>query len=167
MLSWWAALLVVPIVGGLVWLHLLGPDPWTKTIEYGVVISAVVVVLYTLLFQLQATRVAASARFIERWSDSNFAEMRKDLSQVIRGRTPADSVDRAKIIAILDFFEDLATAVLYRQAAEEQLNQDFHFGPGTVTVYTRAAPNTTSFRAEPCTSPPAAGPKARPSAHRR
>ena len=45
--------------------------------------------------------------------------------------------------------------------------QDFHFGPGTVTVYTRAAPNTTSFRAEPCTSPPAAGPKARPSAHRR
>ena len=31
------------------------------------------------------------------------------------------------------------------------LNQDFHFGPGTVKVYTRAAPNTTSFRAEPCT----------------
>ena len=30
-------------------------------------------------------------------------------------------------------------------------NQDFHFGPGTVKVYTRAAPNTTSFRAEPCT----------------
>ena len=49
---------------------------------------------------------------------------------------------------------------------EQVLNQDFHFGPGTVTVYTRAAPNTTSFRAEPCTSPPAAGPKARPSAHR-
>ena len=30
-------------------------------------------------------------------------------------------------------------------------NQDFHFGPGTVKVYPRAAPNTTSFRAEPCT----------------
>ena len=30
-------------------------------------------------------------------------------------------------------------------------SQDFHFGPGTVTVYPRAAPNTTSFRAEPCT----------------
>ena len=28
------------------------------------------------------------------------------------------------------------------------LNQDFHFDPGTATVYTRAAPNTTSFRAE-------------------
>ena len=35
--------------------------------------------------------------------------------------------------------------------AELRLNQDFHFGPGTVKVYTRAAPNTTSFRAEPCT----------------
>ena len=37
---------------------------------------------------------------------------------------------------------------------ELQMNtciQDFHFGPGTVKVYTRAAPNTTSFRAEPCT----------------
>ena len=31
------------------------------------------------------------------------------------------------------------------------LSQDFHFGPGTVKAYTRAAPNTTSFRAEPCT----------------
>ena len=31
------------------------------------------------------------------------------------------------------------------------LSQDFHLGPGTVKVYPRAAPNTTSFRAEPCT----------------
>ena len=46
-------------------------------------------------------------------------------------------------------------------------NQDFHFGPGTVAVYTRAAPKTTSFRAEPCTSPPPVGARARPSAHRR
>ncbi len=34
-------------------------------------------------------------------------------------------------------------------------------------LYTRAAPNTTSFRAEPCTSPPPVGARARPSAHRR
>ncbi len=47
------------------------------------------------------------------------------------------------------------------------LDQDFHFGPGTVTGYTPAAPNTTSFRAEPCTSPPPVGARARPSAHRR
>ncbi len=33
------------------------------------------------------------------------------------------------------------------------LNQDFHFGPGTATVYTRSVPNSTSFHAEPCTSP--------------
>ena len=47
------------------------------------------------------------------------------------------------------------------------IDQDFHFGPGTVTGYTPAAPNTTSFRAEPCTSPPPVGARARPSAHRR
>ena len=49
----------------------------------------------------------------------------------------------------------------------DKLSQDFHFGPGTVAVYTRAAPKTTSFRAEPCTSPPPVGARARPSAHRR
>ena len=32
--------------------------------------------------------------------------------------------------------------------------QGFHFGPGTVTVYTLASPNSTCFRAELCTSPP-------------
>ena len=47
------------------------------------------------------------------------------------------------------------------------LDQDFHFDPGTATVYTHAARIPPSFRAEPCTSAPAAGPKARPSAHRR
>ena len=46
-------------------------------------------------------------------------------------------------------------------------NQDFHFVPNTATVYPRAAPNTTSFHAEPCTSPPPVGARARPSAHRR
>jgi len=49
----------------------------------------------------------------------------------------------------------------------QSYNQDFHFGPGTATVYTRAVPNTTSFRAEPRTSPPPVGSRARPSAHRR
>ena len=48
-----------------------------------------------------------------------------------------------------------------------QLYQDFRFGPGTAIVYIRAAPNTTSFRAEPCTSPPPVGARARPSVHRR
>ena len=42
-------------------------------------------------------------------------------------------------------------------------NQDFHFGPGAVTVCTRAATKSSRFRAEPRTSPPPAGPKARPS----
>ena len=60
---------------------------------------------------------------------------------------------------------DEATA--YKAFRADVLSQDFHFGPGTVAVYTRAAPKTTSFRAEPCTSPPPVGARARPSAHRR
>ena len=60
------------------------------------------------------------------------------------------------------------------QLAEELFNRkkrprdlNFRFGPGTAIVYIRAAPNTTSFRAEPCTSPPPVGARARPSVHRR
>ena len=34
---------------------------------------------------------------------------------------------------------------VFRGGSSEGLNQDFHFGPGTATVYTRAAPNTTFF----------------------
>ena len=48
-----------------------------------------------------------------------------------------------------------------------EFNQDFRFGPGTATVYIGAGPNATSFRAEPCTSAPPVGARARPSAHRR
>ena len=62
---------------------------------------------------------------------------------------------------------DLYLWLVYRTFALRAPNQDFHFGPGTVTGYTPAAPNTTSFRAEPCTSPPPVGARARPSAHRR
>ena len=42
-------------------------------------------------------------------------------------------------------------ATTHRVYLNEVDTPTFHFGPGTVTVYTRAAPNTTSFRAEPCT----------------
>ena len=66
----------------------------------------------------------------------------------------------------LDGFQTLLTTRNHSILADEP-NQDFHFGPGTVTGYTPAAPNTTSFRAEPCTSPPPVGARARPSAHRR
>ena len=63
--------------------------------------------------------------------------------------------------------EAAGEAAARRVSTRCRLNQDFHFGPGTVTGYTPAAPNTTSFRAEPCTSPPPVGARARPSAHRR
>ena len=82
------------------------------------------------------------------------------------GGTGADA-----LVVLMDNYARQVGWTLIRSVSTAGLiggvNQDFHFGPGTVTVYTRAAPNTTSFRAEPCTSPPAAGPKARPSAHRR
>ncbi len=68
---------------------------------------------------------------------------------------------------IKDTYARASRATNKRALNDPYVNQDFHFGPGTVAVYTRAAPKTTSFRAEPCTSPPPVGARARPSAHRR
>ena len=47
----------------------------------------------------------------------------------------------------------MPTRVASPPCCPNPLSQDFHFGPGTATVYTRSAPNSTSFHAEPCTSP--------------
>ena len=59
----------------------------------------------------------------------------------------ADTVKGAPIQKV----ELLAGGKVVAETTRFSPSQDFHFGPGTVKVYTRAAPNTTSFRAEPCT----------------
>ncbi len=63
-------------------------------------------------------------------------------------RTSCDKGEEAA--ATIQALRELITQTL---ATHDGLNQDFHFGPGTATVYTRSAPNSTSFHAEPCTSP--------------
>ncbi len=53
----------------------------------------------------------------------------------------------------LRVLEGITARISILALARPQYTQDFHFGPGTATVYTRSAPNSTSFHAEPCTSP--------------
>ena len=72
--------------------------------------------------------------------------------------------DEANDLALLKLAKKVSAAASFRLGTGPRpgdsvtvvgfpLNQDFHFGPGTATVYTRSAPNSTSFHAEPCTSP--------------
>ena len=54
------------------------------------------------------------------------------------GRAPLSKRQRQAV----SFFTDVVRGLPDEQVTA--LIQDFHFGPGTATVYTRAAPNTTS-----------------------
>ena len=73
-------------------------------------------------------------------------------SDEARGSTVNDALGLGKTVGEGPEGKPLMISVYYPREFTA-VNQDFHFGPGTATVYTRSAPNSTSFHAEPCTSP--------------
>ena len=88
--------------------------------------------------------------------------LRSELAALIEELGVSDRVNllgakhQQEVITLLDHSHiSIAPSVTAKNGDQDapvnSLNQDFHFGPGTVKAYTRAAPNTTSFRAEPCT----------------
>ena len=113
-----------------------------------------------------------SLGLVRRWYDWDFAGAEKSYRRAVE-LNPDDPIPRVYLGELLGGTGRSAEGVAELRTAVQLdplspfVNQDFHFGPGTVTGYTPAAPNTTFFRAEPCTSPPPVGARARPSAHRR
>ena len=78
MLSWWAALALVPLVMGLIYLHhvQMTTESWAKTVEYSVSVIGALAVLYALLFTVQHRRNVAASRFLERWNTPDFTKVR-------------------------------------------------------------------------------------------
>lgn len=79
--------------------------------------------IYALFMNAQSARNAAGRRFIERWMDPNFANFRKALTELLEKEKP-DDIDRQTLIAILNFWEEVAIAVLSHEA-NERLVTDF------------------------------------------
>lgn len=79
--------------------------------------------IYALFMNAQSARSAAGRRFIERWTDPNFASLRTAVSGLLEKGKP-DDMDRQTLIAILNFWEEIAIAV-FSHEADERLLKDF------------------------------------------
>jgi len=82
--------------------------------------------IYALFLNVQAARNAAARRFIERWTDPTFAAHRKAISDMVEKGDLGPSPDRQALLAILNFWEEIAVAVLWHEA-DEDLLQDFFY----------------------------------------
>ncbi len=103
-----------------------------QVIEFGSIVLGGIVGIYGLLLNVQSARNASARKFIERWTDPQFGPYRKVLSQMVHGKDPTlHSLDRQAIVAILNFWEELAIAVL-RGEADESILRDFFYTPALV-----------------------------------
>ena len=99
---------------------------------------------------------------LERLAEIDAPRVRREVREAVAALVAEEDAGLER-----DVGERLIEEVLNEVFGLGPLDQDFRFGPGTATVYIGAGPNATSFRAEPCTSAPPVGARARPSAHRR
>jgi hypothetical protein len=119
-------LLVVAAVLAVVLYWKAGPSE-REVIEFGSAVLGGIVAIYGLLLNVQSARNAAARRFLERWTDPQFDEYRKELWKMLHTTDKTlESMDRRKVVTILDFWEELAIAVL-RQEADEPILKDFFY----------------------------------------
>ncbi len=105
---------------GLICLHARFKD-FRETIVYGSSLFGGGAAVYALLLNVQARRAGAANRFIERYNEPSFENLRKALAEHIRGK----DVDEHSRRSLLNFFEELALAVNNREADEQLLRGFF------------------------------------------
>jgi hypothetical protein len=81
--------------------------------------------IYALLLSVQTRRSAAASRFVERYNDPGFAELRKVLSREVYPG-PEHAPDPQGISALLNFFEEMSLAVNSKEA-DEKIARGFFF----------------------------------------
>ena len=136
MLSWWAALVLVPLVVGLIYLHhvQMTTKSWDKTIEYSVSVIGAVAILYALLFTVQHRRDVAASQFLARWNTPDFTKMRvagKIDWEAKKGNDPDLIIDLATDTwgrSICAFFEEVSIAI-HSGVATESILKKFFKGP--------------------------------------
>jgi len=124
--------LSVPLVifFGLAWAALVAlygevSQPRQEVIKFAAELLGGATAVYALFMNVQSVRNAAARRFIERWTDPNFATFRKAISDMVDAGSPAH-FDKQTLLAILNFWEEIAIAVLSREADERLLNDFFY-----------------------------------------
>ena len=117
----------------------------------------------------KTTLRVASADYVEGLVDAMVLVDTSWVGEVVRPLAAAfvEGLGEKEQMALVAYHSSADLIQDFTSSKQMLFNQDFRFGPGTATVYIGAGPNATSFRAEPCTSAPPVGARARPSAHRR
>lgn len=100
----------------------IGPEN-REVIKFAAELLGGATAIYALFMNAQSGRNAAGRRFIERWTDPNFANLRKAVSDLLEKSKPEDT-DRQTLIAILNLWEEVAIAV-FAHEADERIVKDF------------------------------------------
>jgi len=98
-----------------------------EVIEFASAVLGGIVAIYGLLLNVQSARNASARRFLERWTDPQFAKYRAAVSKMLHGKDATfETLDRQTVLAILNFWEEMAIAVL-RKEADEAILKDFFY----------------------------------------
>jgi hypothetical protein len=79
--------------------------------------------IYTLLLSVQTRRSSAASRFVERYNDPSFAELRKAVS---KASTDPHTLSPQSVRSSLNFFEEMALAVNSKEA-DDAVARGFFF----------------------------------------
>ncbi len=119
-----ALAIIVLLAGGIVYLFAVSSADHRETIKFAAALLGGATAVYSLLVSAQSTRNAAARKFIERWTDPGFADYRKAMSEMANTNSLA-GLNRQMILAILNFWEEIAIAVLSKEANETLLKDFF------------------------------------------
>lgn len=72
--------------------------------------------IYALFLSTQSARSAAGRRFIERWTDPNFASLRTAVSELLIEKKKPEDMERQTLLAILNLWEEIAITVFSHEA---------------------------------------------------
>lgn len=119
-----ALVIIVLLAGGVVYLFAVSSPDHREAIKFAAALLGGATAVYSLLVSAQSTRNAAARKFIERWTDPGFADYRKAISELADSNSLA-GLNRQMILAILNFWEEIAIAVLSKEASEALLRDFF------------------------------------------
>ena len=109
-----AVLFILVAAGSLgVW-HFTAPADSRPSIQLAASVVVAGAAIYTLYLRVETRRATSASRFIERWNDQSFADLRARVSDVLTKKLDpkeATQEQRTGIFMISDFFEEMSIAV--------------------------------------------------------
>ena len=147
-----AVLFILVAAGSLgVW-HFTAPADSRPSIQLAASVVVAGAAIYTLYLRVETRRATSASRFIERWNDQSFADLRAKVSDVLTKKLDpkeATQEQRSGIFMTSDFFEEMSIAVHGGGVKEKVLKEFFY--TALILTYEALAPwiNTRRHHKDP------------------